>query len=35
LEIPAAEVRVLLHRARTRLRALLDCGVLTKGEGNE
>jgi RNA polymerase sigma-70 factor (ECF subfamily) len=33
-EIPPGEVRVLLHRARTHLRAVLDHGTLTKEEGN-
>ncbi|HEV3259851.1 MAG TPA: RNA polymerase sigma factor [Gemmataceae bacterium] len=35
MEIPPGEVRVLLHRARTHLRAVLDRGASTKGEDNE
>ena len=35
MEIPAGEVRVLLHRARTRLRAILDPETSPKGEGHE
>jgi RNA polymerase sigma-70 factor (ECF subfamily) len=35
LEVPPGEVRVLLHRARTHLRAALDRGNRTKGEGSE
>jgi RNA polymerase sigma-70 factor (ECF subfamily) len=35
MEIPPGEVRVLLHRARTRLRAVLDRSATTKGERRE
>jgi RNA polymerase sigma factor (sigma-70 family) len=35
LEVPPGESRVLLHRARTQLRAFLDCGPRSKGEDNE
>ena len=35
MEIPPGEVRVLLHRARTHLRAVLDRGTSTKGDDNE
>jgi len=35
IEVPPGEVRVLLHRARTQLRAFLDCGPRSKGEDNE
>jgi RNA polymerase sigma factor (sigma-70 family) len=35
MEVPPGEVRVLLHRARTRLRAVLDRGTSTRGEDNE
>jgi RNA polymerase sigma-70 factor (ECF subfamily) len=35
MEIPPGEVRVLLHRARTRLRALLDRGTPTTGDDND
>jgi RNA polymerase sigma-70 factor (ECF subfamily) len=35
LEIPPGEVRVLLHRARTQLRAILDRGPTSQGEDNE
>jgi RNA polymerase sigma-70 factor (ECF subfamily) len=35
VEIPPGEVRVLLHRARTQLRAILDRGARSKGEDNE
>ena len=35
MEIPAGEVRVLLHRARARLRAILDRETSSKGEGHE
>jgi RNA polymerase sigma-70 factor (ECF subfamily) len=35
IEIPPGEVRVLLHRARTQLRALLEGGAGSIGEDNE
>jgi RNA polymerase sigma-70 factor (ECF subfamily) len=35
IEIPPGEVRVLLHRARTQLGAMLDRGARSKGEDNE
>jgi RNA polymerase sigma-70 factor (ECF subfamily) len=35
LEIPLGEVRVLLHRARTQLSAMLDRDARSKGEDNE
>jgi RNA polymerase sigma-70 factor, ECF subfamily len=35
LEVPQTEVRVLLHRARTHLRAFLDRNTSTRGEDNE
>jgi RNA polymerase sigma-70 factor (ECF subfamily) len=35
LEIPPGEVRVLLHRARTQLSAMLDRDARSKGEDNE
>jgi RNA polymerase sigma-70 factor (ECF subfamily) len=35
LQVPPGEVRVLLHRARTRLRAALGCGIATKGNEYE
>jgi RNA polymerase sigma-70 factor (ECF subfamily) len=35
VEIPPGEVRVLLHRARTQLKAILDRGARSKGEDNE
>jgi RNA polymerase sigma-70 factor (ECF subfamily) len=35
IEIPAGEVRVLLHRARTKLSAVLDRGATSKGEDHE
>jgi RNA polymerase sigma factor (sigma-70 family) len=35
IEIPPGEVRVLLHRARTRLSAMLDRGARSKGEDND
>ena len=35
MEIPPGEVRVLLHRARTHLREILDRSATTKGEHNE
>src|SRR5437879_5446953 len=35
LEVPPGEVRVLLHRARTRLRAALDRGTQAQGQDNE
>ncbi|MBI1903003.1 MAG: RNA polymerase sigma factor [Planctomycetia bacterium] len=35
IEIPPGEVRVLLHRARTQLSAMLDRGARCKGEDNE
>ena len=35
MEIPPGEVRVLLHRARTRLRAVLGRSATAKGEHDE
>ena len=35
IEIPPGAVRVLLHRARTQLSAMLDRGARSKGEDNE
>lgn len=35
IEVPPSEVRVLLHRARTHLRAFLGCGHRSKAEDNE
>jgi RNA polymerase sigma-70 factor (ECF subfamily) len=35
LQVPPGEVRVLLHRARTRLRAVLRCGIATIGDEYE
>jgi RNA polymerase sigma-70 factor (ECF subfamily) len=35
MAIPPGEVRVLLHRARARLRAVLDRSATTKGELHE
>jgi RNA polymerase sigma-70 factor (ECF subfamily) len=35
MEIPPGEVRVLLHRARTRLHEILDRSATTKGEHHE
>jgi RNA polymerase sigma-70 factor (ECF subfamily) len=35
MEIPPGEVRVLLHRARTHLRAILDRGTSSTGEVHE
>src|SRR5260370_10738317 len=35
IEVPPGEVRVLLHRARTQLRAFLDCCPGSKGEDHE
>ncbi len=35
MEIPPGEVRVLLHRARMHLRAVLDRNATTKGEHDE
>ena len=35
IEVPPGEVRVLLYRARTQLRAFLDCGPRSKGDDNE
>jgi RNA polymerase sigma-70 factor (ECF subfamily) len=35
MEIPPGEVRVLLHRARTHLRVILDRDTSTKGEDHE
>ena len=35
MEIPAGEVRVLLHRARARLRAILDRETSPKGEDHD
>jgi RNA polymerase sigma-70 factor (ECF subfamily) len=35
MEVPPGEVRVLLHRARAHLRAVLDRGTPAKGEDHE
>jgi DNA-directed RNA polymerase specialized sigma24 family protein len=35
MHVPVTEVRVLLHRARTRLRAILDRNSCKDGENNE
>jgi RNA polymerase sigma factor (sigma-70 family) len=35
LGVPPGEVRVLLHRARTQLRAILDGGAGSRGEDDE